>query len=38
MKDHFVLFLTLVVGKGAWIPSFARFLVFAGIATFCEIT
>jgi ATP-dependent metalloprotease len=23
-------------GKGAWIPSFARFLVFAGIATFCK--
>ncbi|KAH9001276.1 ATP-dependent peptidase [Lactarius akahatsu] len=22
--------------KGAWIPSFARFLVFAGIATFCK--
>jgi len=25
-----------VAGKGAWIPSFARFLVFAGIATFCR--
>jgi ATP-dependent metalloprotease len=23
-------------GKGAWIPSFARFLVFAGISTFCK--
>lgn len=28
--------LTPVTGKGAWIPSFARFLVFAGIATFCK--
>jgi hypothetical protein len=28
--------LTPATGKGAWIPSFARFLVFAGIATFCK--